>query len=378
MPRTIGPYEIGSRLGAGGMAEIFLAETRSEGGFRRKVALKLIRKEFRGNAVLLERFLIEARTQARLSHPNIVKVLDFGIEPEPFIALEHVEGVSAGRLLFRMYELRQRVDVSATMLIATGVAQALDHAHKLLDDEGTPLGIVHRDLSPSNVLLSASGHPYLTDFGLVQVADNILETYGAIPVGTFCYMAPEQIAGGHVDARADLFSLGVVLWEMLTTRQLIPTRDRDEVARILAVADFPRPSAVNPEVPEDLDELTMQCLRRDPEGRPPSAEAVSVALQRMAHERAPGYGREQLAKTLRWAFPERAWARPPATDPAPQPSADERAKLATRAPSALSLKAAALREWIRKNATAAIIVGVLLGLTAILSFIAGLLVSALG
>ena len=378
MLRALGPYRVLNKLGEGGMAEIFLAEREREGGFRRRVALKRIHPRFKRNEVLLERFLTEARTHARLAHANVVKILDFGVDPEPFLALEFVDGISIGQLMHRMYEMRQRLDPSAAMFIATGAAKALDHAHRLRDEDGTPLGIVHRDLTPANVLLSADGTPYVTDFGLVQVADNLLETYGAVPVGTFCYMAPEQLEGGHVDARADLFSLGILLWEMLTTRNLLPSNDPKEVRKIYAEREPPPPSKLNPEVPADLDALTMQLLAVDPEKRPPSAEAVSVALQRMAHERAPGYGSEQLAKTLRWAFPEREWDRDPAALPPAQPSIQERAKLATRTPGAPKLRWRAAKEWVKTNGLPAIVMGILLFFTAVISFVAGALWMAFG
>jgi len=326
--RSFGPYEIVEKLGEGGMAEVFLAERRRDAGFVQKVALKRIHPRYRGDPVLMARFVTEARTNARLRHSNIVNAIDFGTSPEPFLALEYIEGISVGELMYRIYQMRQRLDVSAAMFIAIGAAQALAYAHKLRGEDGTPLGIVHRDVSPANVLLSMNGTPYVMDFGLVQVADNLLETYGAATVGTFCYMAPEQLAGGHVDGRADIFSLGVVLWEMLTTRRLIGSNDPREVHAFHERGGLDSPKKLNPEVPDDLAELTMQLLRKTPEDRPPSAEAVSVALQRMAHSRAPGYGREQLAKTVTWAFPEREWARVPPNLPAEQPEPHDRARLA--------------------------------------------------
>jgi serine/threonine protein kinase len=326
--RAIGPYEIVEKLGEGGMAEVYLAVRRRDGGFVQKVALKRIHPRYQGDAVLRERFMTEARTNARLRHSNIVDAIDFGTSPEPFLALEYVDGVTVGELMFRMYQLRQRFDVSAAMFIAIGVAQALDYAHKLRGDDGTPLGIVHRDVSPANVLLSMDGTPYVMDFGLVQVADNLLERYGAATVGTFCYMAPEQLAGGLVDGRADIFSLGVLLWEMLTTRRLISSNDPREVHAFHEKGELDSPTRLNPEVPADVAELTLQCLRPNPDDRPPSAAGVSVALQRMAHERAPGYGREQLAKTVRWAFPEREWSHEPPNLPAEQPEPADRARLA--------------------------------------------------
>lgn len=366
----LGSYTLVHELGEGGMGQVWLAQRRAPGGFEQKVALKRIHPRYLGDPVVYERFVTEARTNARLAHANIVRVLDFGTEPQPFVAFEYIESVSVHELILRMYQLRQRVDVSAAMFIAVAAAQALGYAHKLRDDDGTPLGIVHRDVTPSNILVSVHGTPYVMDFGLVQVADNLLETHGANPVGTFCYMAPEQLSGGHVDGRADLFSLGVVLWEMLATRQLIPSNVPDEVRAFHARGAPRRPSELNPEVPPDLDELTMQCLRVDPEQRPPSAEAVSVALQRMAHERAPGYGGEQLAKTITWAFPERRWAREPPNLPPLQPDASDRARLA-------AAKARAPRRGTNAPARGGlspfgvVALVLLVAIVAVLSFIAG-------
>ncbi len=369
--KRFGPYDVTRKLGEGGMAEVWLGERSGPGGFSQRVALKRIHPRYGRDEILLSRFVTEARTNARLAHSNIVKVLDFGTEPEPYMALEYVESVSLGQFMQRMYGLRQRIDVSAAMFVAVGVAQALDYAHKLRDDDGTPLGIVHRDVSPANLLLSADGTPYVMDFGLVQVADNFLETWGAAPVGTFCYMAPEQLAGGHVDARADLWSLGVVLWELLTTRQLVTTNDPDEVKALQQTAKFRKPSELNPDVPSDLDELTMQCLRLDPDERPPSAEGVSVPLQRMLHERAPGYGREQLAKTLKWAFPERNWAREPGHEPAVQPEPEDRARLARQKHAARPRRGGDDKRGF--TALAILAIGGLMLVTAIAGFIAGVL-----
>jgi serine/threonine protein kinase len=372
--RVFGPYELIAKLGEGGMAEVFLAERRAEGGFRQKVALKTIHPRYRSDAVLLERFVTEARTNARLRHANIPKVINFGTEPAPFIALEYIEGVSLNELMYRLYQWRQQLDVSTAMFIGATVAQALHHAHGLRDEDGTPLGIVHRDVAPKNVLISVDGTPYLVDFGLAQVADNLLETHGAVPVGTYCYMAPEQIAGGHVDARADVFALGILMWEMLTTRQLIPTNDPREVVEVLRAGRFPAPSELNPEVPSDLAEITMQCLRFDPAARPPSCEAVSVPLQRMLHERTPGYGREQLTKTIRWAFPERDFDRHEANAPAEQPEAADRARLAWTAKASDS-KPTPVWTWLRSNVRIVVIVAVALVLTSMCSFMSGILIS---
>jgi eukaryotic-like serine/threonine-protein kinase len=372
--RPFGSFELLSKLGEGGMAEVFLAERRMQAGFRQKVALKTVHPRYRNDPSVRERFVTEARTNARLSHSNIPVVVDFGTDPAPYLALEYIDGATLNELMYRMYELRQHLDVSTAMFIGACVAQALNHAHGLKADDGTPLGIVHRDIAPKNVLLRADGTPYLVDFGLAQVADNVLETYGAMPVGTFCYMAPEQLAGGHVDARADLFAFGILLWEMLTTRQLIPTNDPRQVIAIHQKGLYPKPSEFNADVTADLDSLTLQCLRFDPSERPVSAEAISVPLQRMLHERSPGYGSEQLAKTLHWAFPDRAWSRKAPNEAGEQPQLHERARLAHFARNDSS--ANPVVEWAKENTTALVVFGILLAICTVCAFSAGALLGA--
>ncbi|MFK7988613.1 MAG: serine/threonine-protein kinase [Sandaracinaceae bacterium] len=323
-PDQLGEYQLLEKLGQGGMAMVYRGERTGEAGFRKKVALKRMLPQYRRHPALLERFAAEARTNARLDHPNLVTVVDFGIEPEPYLVMEFVEGVTLALMLQRLAEKRERLEIAAACFIGAEAAQGLDHAHRKRDDEGNPLGIVHRDVSPQNVLLSIEGAVKVSDFGLVKAADNVVQTGSGIPIGKISYMAPEQAEHHEVDARADVFSLGVVVWEMLTLRTLLPPGDPARASEMIKSCAFDPPSTYNPEVSAALDEIVMSCLHRDPATRTPSAQALGMRLRETLHEIAPGYGRDQLSRLLGWVFPERGWSIDEPHEPAAQPSAEER------------------------------------------------------
>ncbi|MDW8246300.1 MAG: serine/threonine-protein kinase [Sandaracinaceae bacterium] len=328
----LGPYLILEPLGQGGMAYVYRAERIGAAGFRKEVAIKRILPQFQNNQVLIERFAAEARTSARLDHPNIVQVLDFGLNPEPYIVLEFIDGVSLALLMQRLVEREQMFDLPAVLFIAAEAANGIDHAHRKRDEQGCPLGIVHRDLSPQNILISNEGAVKISDFGLVKAADNIVRTELGAPIGKLSYMAPEQARGEDVDARADIFSLGVTIWEMLTLRPLIPSNDLQEAIRLLQKGDFPPPSRFRPELPPELDRLILKCLAIDREERMPSAQKLASALRALLHEHASGYGRHELARLITWLFPEKGWSLPEPDQPIAQPSLEERASIAPPPP----------------------------------------------
>ncbi len=320
----LGEYVLLERLGQGGMAMVYRAERTGEAGFKKKVAIKRMLPQYRRNPSLLERFAAEARTNARLDHPNLVQVVDFGIEPEPYLVMEFVDGVTLAALLQRLVDKGENLEVAAACFIGAEAAQGLDHAHRKRDEQGNPLGIVHRDVSPQNVLLSNEGAVKVSDFGLVKAADNVVQTGKDVPIGKMSYMAPEQAQNIPVDARADVFSLGVVVWEMLAMRTLMPPNNPMRVGAMLQTCDFPPPSSFNDKVSPALDRIVMSCLTRDSEQRTPSAQALSMQLREVLHEIAPGYGRDQLARLTSWAFPERGWTIDEPHETAAQPSASER------------------------------------------------------
>jgi tRNA A-37 threonylcarbamoyl transferase component Bud32 len=337
-PERLGNYVLLERLGAGGMAVVYRGERHGEAGFKKKVALKRILPQYRRDASLLERFAAEARTNARLDHPNLVQVLDFGIDPEPYLVLEFIDGVSLSQVMQRLLEKHEKLELAAALFIVSEAALGLDHAHRKRDEAGTPLGIVHRDVSPQNVLLSNEGAVKVSDFGLVKAADNVLKTASGVSIGKISYMAPEQAHGDPVDARADIFALGVTLWELLTLESLIPPDDPARAAQILKDGLFRRPSELRPDVPPEVDQVVMQCLALNPSERMPTMQQLSLELREIVHSAAAGYGREQLARLLVWLFPEKGWALSAPDRPAAQPTADERASIVPVTPATTAMQ----------------------------------------
>ena len=240
-PIRYGKYTLFERLGSGGMAEVFLARQEGAGGFSKKVVVKRILSEFADDKTFVELFLNEAHVAAHLSHPNVVQIFDMGQEGDTyFIAMEYVPGPNLLQLL-RHASLKGDLRPTAFAKIAAGVAEGLNYAHNANGPDGTPLEIVHRDVNPPNIIVSLDGVPKLCDFGVAKSSARET-TSGSHLKGKQTYMAPEQIQGEKLDARADIFSLGVVLFETTTGKRLFK-RD-SELAVLNAVLSDPIPRPI--------------------------------------------------------------------------------------------------------------------------------------
>ncbi len=277
--RTFGKYRLVEPLASGGMADVWRAEVTGAEGVVKEVALKLVRGEHGARSDFVRMFVDEARLASRLGHANVVQVFEFDqVEGRYYIAMELVRGRDLGRVVERTRERGIRLGLSRAVQIGVEVARGLSYAHRLAEG-GQPLGLVHRDVSPHNVLVSFEGEVKLADFGIARAMHRAgLSEPGTIK-GKAAYMAPEQARGEVVDARADVFSLGVVLWELCAGRRLF-ARDSD-VATLDAVrADEPvsPPSAWNEEVPPALDRALLGALERDPARRTASAQELGAAL----------------------------------------------------------------------------------------------------
>ena len=306
-PTQIGPYKLLEPLGQGGMAIVYRAEREGEHGFRKLVALKRMLPHLRDEPKLDARFATEARTSARLSHPNIVQVIDYGTEPERFLVMEWVDGVSLAVLLGRLAQDIVRLPIAASLFIVAQAAAGLEHAHKKKAEDGTPLEIVHRDVSPQNILLSGQGEVKVSDFGLAKVADSSIMTTLGTRLGKIGYMAPEQIDGIWTDARTDVYALGVVLWECLTQQRLIPPDNIVRSTIRVKSGDFPAPSSINTDVLPELDDVVRRTLRTNADERTASAAQLSRECRTLMARYQPGFGAEDLAELLRERFPERGW-----------------------------------------------------------------------
>jgi hypothetical protein len=276
----LGKYMLGERLGAGGMAEVFLATYSPEGGFERKVAVKRILPSYADSTESVALFRREAELGAQLAHPNVVQVLDFGIHEETyFMAMEFVDGVSLGRLIGFARSSGRQLPVPAIVYVTWQLAEALDYIHQRTSPTGSLLGLVHRDLNPPNVLISRIGDVKLGDFGIARAALSEQSlTAAGIFRGKVGYSAPEQLVGEPFDGRADLFALGVTLHEMLCGRRLFTGATDIDRFKACMELEPPLPSTVRAELPAALDALTMRLLDRVQATRLPTARAVIEAL----------------------------------------------------------------------------------------------------
>jgi serine/threonine-protein kinase len=278
---SFGRYRLLRRIGKGGMAEAFLAVQEGPKGFRRKCVVKRIRPDKAGSTYFAQMFVDEARITAALHHPNIVQVYEFGeVGNLYFLAMEYLDGRNLGALLDGLHDKGLLMPINMAAHIARQVARALHYAHHLTGDDGAELGVIHRDVSPTNVMLLRTGEVKLLDFGVAK-ADQTLKQ-GATVVGKvkgkLSYMAPEQHSGKAVDLRADIFSLGVMLWEMLTGQLLFSGERGGERSRKAMRGEVPAPSTLRSKVTPALDAIVLCCLKVKPEDRFPSAGALADAL----------------------------------------------------------------------------------------------------
>jgi serine/threonine protein kinase len=261
------------------MADLDLAE----GPDGRRVVIKRVRDLLRDDDAFVERFLREARIASRLEHPNIVKVLDTGASiGEPYLVMEHLEGLDLAALLSLLDRDGERANLGAICVIAADVARGLHYAHTLVSTHGNPMRIVHRDVSPRNLFVTTAGVTKVLDFGIARSALGTALSRAGEVRGTWGYMAPEQLSGLALDARTDLFALGVVLWEMLTMRRLFAGGDDATVIRAIQQESAMPPSMSNVEVPRMLDAIVLSMLAKLPSGRPPEAQRVAEWLDEIA------------------------------------------------------------------------------------------------
>ncbi len=273
-----GPYIVYEQLGAGGMAEVHRAEQAGIEGFRKEVALKRMLPHLAGNEDMVRAFVREARLASYLRHANVAQTYELGkVDDTYFIAMELIEGRSLRDVLRRCASLNKVMPVSHSLNVLNQICDALDYAHNLCDDHGTPLGIIHRDVSPSNVIVAKDGVVKLIDFGIAKASAAGMQTMSGTIKGKYGYMAPEYL-GGTLDARADLFAIGVIAHELLTNRPLFTTNDDIDTLQRVRSMEIEPPSRKNPAVPPEIDDVVMTALQRDPEDRWQHATALRTAL----------------------------------------------------------------------------------------------------
>jgi serine/threonine protein kinase len=279
-------HDVLRRLGSGGMADVFLARQLGREGFEKLVALKRLRPALAADPVARALLIAEARLGARLSHPNLVETLGLGEDGEGLhLALEYVPGKDLAAVADAARARGARLPVDAVVRWVADALAGLDHLHRARDAAGRPLGLVHRDVSPQNLLLSVSGRVTLGDLGVAAPATGAGAGDGV--AGKYPYVAPERLREQGHDARSDLFSMGVVLHELLAGER--PFRGPTPHATVAAILTAPAPDvrATRPEVPAALAAITRRALAKDPDARFGSAEAMQAALEALAPARAP-------------------------------------------------------------------------------------------
>jgi serine/threonine protein kinase len=285
-PQRFGRYILLDRIGEGGMAEVFRAVMPGAEGFKRTFVVKRILTQFSRSDHFVNMFVREARIVALMHHPNIVQVYDFGNENGYYyLAMEYLRGNDVHAIFHRLRGMQCPFPIPVAAFIAHEVANALAYAHALTDPDGHPLDIVHRDVSPSNVMCLREGGVKLLDFGVARaVTEEVLEnTEEGNFKGKLAYMAPERLLHASFDGRADLYSLGVMFWEMLTCKRLFQGKDDIETFQRARDMFVDPPSLKNPDVPKCLNDIVMRMLERDPDDRYVSGRAVAEDLDEFLH-----------------------------------------------------------------------------------------------
>jgi serine/threonine protein kinase len=301
--KRVGPYVLRRKVARGGMAELFLADYVRADGFRRKVAIKRIRPHLAENPDFIKMFTREARLAALLQHPNIVQIFDYGnIESAYFIAMEYIDGRNLGEILATF---EQGLPVDHGVFIISEICKGLDYSHTKRDDNtGEPLDIVHRDISPQNMLISYQGEVKISDFGISKARSEPSLTQAGVIKGKMAYLSPEQALGGPVDHRADIYALGLVFYETLTGKRVYRFSSDIEAIRAIPKMEIDPLDRAMPQIPIELNRIVMKCLEKEKDSRYQSASALYADLGAMRRELKMTFDASDLGEFMNKNFKE--------------------------------------------------------------------------
>jgi serine/threonine-protein kinase len=310
--QKLGKYTVVRRLGAGGMAEVYLCRLHGIGGFEKQVVIKRIRTDIANDSEFVTMFFDEARLAANLSHPNVIQVFEVDeLDGAPYIAMEYVKGPTLSSLLQCLRKLgadhvaRTPAELGHLALIFAGACAGLEHAHNAEDASGRPLKIVHRDISPQNIIVSLDGTAKIFDFGVAKARGSLALTGTDRVKGKFAYMAPEQLRAQPVDSRADVFALGVCLYEATVGRRPFVGGSEAELYAARLDGNFRRPSELVEGFPDELEQIILATMSADPEGRP-SAGELKDRLLAFASSGRHASTTKDVAAWMRELFPDDA------------------------------------------------------------------------
>jgi len=295
--QQLGKYQLVRKLAVGGMAEVFLAKAAGPMGFEKTLVLKRILPDLAGDPVFVRMFLAEAKLAASLNHPNIAQIFDFGQEQGAyFIAMEYVDGPNLRSLSRRSAERSISIPVSLCAKIISSACEALAYAHEFIDPgTATHLSVIHRDVSPENILLSRTGAVKMVDFGIAKAGGRTQPTEAGILRGKISYMPPEQIQGKEIDHRADIFALGVVFYELITGSKPFDARSDVTIVQAILYEQMIPAVARRPDIPEPIARMLQRALAKDPDGRYPTCRHFQAELEQFIVSAGEPVGAYQLA-----------------------------------------------------------------------------------
>ncbi|MDQ3339514.1 MAG: serine/threonine protein kinase, partial [Myxococcota bacterium] len=285
------------------MATVHRALERGIEGFERIVALKRLLPHLAEDASFIKSFVREAKLASLLNHVNIVQIFELGrVGTEYFISMEYIDGRDIRRILRHARKVTGPPPIHVTVGLMIQLCEALDYAHSKVDDQGHPLGLVHRDVSPSNLLVTSAGHLKVIDFGIAKAQSQQLRTQTGRVKGKLAYMAPEAVSGKELDSRSDLFAAGVILHELLTARPLFASKNEYQTLLKLQRGDIMQPSTFNQACPPELDSICLRALERDPDQRFTSAADMRDELHALRRKLNLQTGHRDVAQWVTWAF----------------------------------------------------------------------------
>ncbi len=299
-----GPYLVYERLGVGGMATVHRALEQGAEGFERMVALKRLLPHLAEDASFIKSFVREAKLASILNHVNIVQIYELGrVGTEYFISMEYIDGRDIRRILRHARKVTGPPPIHVTVGLMLQLCEALDYAHSKVDEEGHPLGLVHRDISPSNLIVTSGGHLKIIDFGIAKAQSSQLRTQTGRVKGKLAYMAPEAISGSkELDARSDIWAAGVILHELLTARPLFASKNEYQTLLKVQKGDLHPPSTFNQGCPPELDAIVFRALARNPDERFSNASELRDELMELKKQYSLSTGYRDIASWVEWAF----------------------------------------------------------------------------
>ncbi|RKG73163.1 serine/threonine protein kinase, partial [Corallococcus terminator] len=296
----LGKYQLVRKLASGGMAEVFLAKAAGPRGFEKTLVLKRILPHLAEDEAFVEMFLGEAKLAAQLDHPNVVQIFDFGeADGSYFLAMEYIDGPTLRRLIKRSTELKSPLPAALCAKMVAAAAEGLAFAHELTDAEtGTPLGLIHRDVSPENVLLSRQGAVKVVDFGIAKVAGQSHRTQTGVVKGKVAYMPPEQLQARAMDARVDVYALGMVLYELLTGRRPFEATTEASIMQSILFEPFVPAVERRPDLPPAMQRILERALAKDRDQRYLDCREFQADLERFVLSLGEPVGAYQIARLV--------------------------------------------------------------------------------